>query len=153
MFNMVHNYVSKVIHNHAVPLITKLDVIPTYSINEDMQLLVILTKFTHSMVLNIVHGILLLCYYIMADITSGNLSEEIDESVHFYTINYTDSTFGTLCASVKISATSCLLGICKHVLKHSSVLITCPSSSRWSLCLVQIGLEWDHIQILPLQVF
>ena len=34
----------------AVPLITKLDVIPTYSFNENSQLLEIPTKFTDSMV-------------------------------------------------------------------------------------------------------
>ena len=59
-----------------------------------------------------------------------DFSEEIDGSANFYTINYTDSTFGTPCASVKIPVSSCVHDSCEHVLKRTSLAITCPSTSN-----------------------
>jgi hypothetical protein len=60
---------------------------------------------------------------------SFDFSEEIDGSTDFYTINYTDSTLGMLCVSVKILAAACLHGVCEHVLKRASLAMACPSSS------------------------
>ena len=61
--------------------------------------------------------------------TSHDLSEdsEIGGSADFYTINYTDPTLGTLCASVRVPVTSCLHGVCEHALKRTHLAITCPS--------------------------
>ena len=61
--------------------------------------------------------------------TSHDLSEdsEIGGSADFYTINYTDSTLGTLCALVRVPATSCLHGVRKHALKRTHLTITYPS--------------------------
>ena len=58
------------------------------------------------------------------------LLQGIDGSACSYTVNYTDSISGTLCATATISAASCMHSVCEHVLKLPSLLTFCPTLSN-----------------------
>lgn len=60
-----------------------------------------------------------------------NISDEIDGSVTFYTITYSDSASGSNCGSATIPASSCEVGICSNVFEVSSS--SCPPSTMISV--------------------
>ena len=68
--------------------------------------------------------VLLVCYPHQENF---NISEGIDGSPMFYTVNYTVSGTYIMCATSTISTSSCTNGVCEHMLEIPSSI--CPPSS------------------------